>query len=89
MFGLGSRLDARLSFRPIYGSNSLTKRITLGNVTLGCLDRLDTTPLLPALGFNLAHFFAGMVPCTVVAENRFRSRHELTKWQMASEIERG
>ena len=75
--------ETRLILRPVGRSDRLAKRIALRNIPLGGLDRLDATPPLPALGFDLAHFFTRMIPAAVVAEE-FRRGHGRMRYRMVA-----
>lgn len=57
----------RLMFRFVDGCDRLAKCIAFGNVLPGRFNRLDAAPLLPALGFDLAHFIGGMMALAMVA----------------------
>ena len=65
-FGVEPGLDARLMFGPVYHGDSLAEGITLRAVQFGRLDGLDAAPFLPPLGFDLAHFSAGVLAAAVI-----------------------
>jgi len=66
---------ACLISRPVISSDGLTEGVAQSAALLGSLNGLDATPFLPTFSFDLAHFWTGMMPTTVIAVNGFWGGH--------------
>ncbi|MCF8184566.1 MAG: hypothetical protein K9J43_06285, partial [Polynucleobacter sp.] len=67
--GIQPGRGSRLLFRLVDRGDGFAECVALDTAFLCRRDGFDATPLLSGLGFDLAHFVAGMVAAAVIAVN--------------------